>query len=100
MVGFIEGTLLISNVLLILFAIFYGMLTLKKEKTANAVVWIHYFIVACALFFLSELLSILDEFLYLDVGLFKAVLRISFGIVILFAFISEYTGTQQKKKKH
>ena len=102
MISFIEGTLLISNILLILFAIFYGMLIIKKQKKVESSIWIHYFIIACALFFMSELLSLIDEFSDIKVGVFKAILRICFGIVILFAFISEYDnigGLGNKKKR-
>ncbi|MBN2367694.1 hypothetical protein JXC34_01650 [Candidatus Woesearchaeota archaeon] len=101
MIGFIEGTLLISNALLILFAIFYGILIIRREKKVESSIWIHYFIIACALFFMSELLSLIDEFSDINVGIFKALLRICFGTVILFAFVSEYSNVGGiKKKKH
>ena len=100
MVSFIEGTLLISNTLLILFAIIYGVLIVKKKKREESSLWI-YFLIASGLFFLSELFTVLTDLLLLDVGIIKALLRISFGIVVLFAFLNKYsTIDEPPHKKH
>lgn len=100
MVSFIEGTLLISNTLLILFAIIYGVLIVKKKKREESSLWI-YFLIASALFFLSELFTVLTDLFLLDVGIIKALLRISFGIVVLFAFLNKYsTIDEPSHKKH
>lgn len=101
MVSFIEGTLLISNTLLILFAIIYGVLIVKKRKREESSLWI-YFLIASGLFFLSELYSVLTDLFGLDLGvIIKALLRISFGIVVLFAFLNKYsTIDEHPHKKH
>ena len=101
MVSFIEGTLLISNTLLILFAIIYGVLIVKKKKREESSLWI-YFLIASALFFLSELFTVLTDLLGLEIGaIIKALLRISFGIVVLFAFLNKYsTIDEPPHKKH
>ena len=100
MVSFIEGTLLISNTLLILFAIIYGVLIVKKKKREESSLWI-YFLIASALFFLSELFTVLTDLFLLDVGVIKALLRISFGVVVLFAFLSKYSTLElSEHKKH
>ena len=92
--------MLISNILLILFSIIYGILIVKKKQQEESTIWI-YFIIASGLFFLSELISVLNELFIVEVGLIKAVLRISFGIVILFAFLSKYNSMEESgKKKH
>ena len=99
MASFIEGTLLISNTLLILFAIIYGVLIVKKRKKEESSIWI-YFLIASALFFLSELFTVLTDILNMDVGIIKALLRISFGIIILFAFLNKYSAIEHPRKKH
>ena len=96
MAGFIEGTLLISNVLLIFFSVVYGVLIVKEKKVEESKIWF-YFLIACAIFFLSELLTVMDDVLNIETGLLKAILRIAFGIVILFAFLSKYSNMQKKK---
>ncbi len=100
MLTYLEGTLLISNILLILFSIIYGVLIVKKKQKEESTIWI-YFIIASGLFFLSELITILNELFIVEVGIIKAILRISFGIVILFAFLSKYNSMEESgKKKH
>ena len=100
MVSFIEGTLLISNTLLILFAIIYGVLIVKKKKREESSLWI-YFLIASGLFFLAELFTVLTDLFLLDVGIIKAFLRISFGIVVLFAFLNKYSTIEEPPhKKH
>jgi hypothetical protein len=98
MVNFIEGTLLISNILLIFFSIVYGFLIITKKQKEESSLWI-YFLIASALFFLSELFSVASDLLSFDVGILKAVLRIGFGIVVLFAFLSKYSTLDEPKKK-
>ena len=90
MASYIEGTLLISNILLILFSIIYGVLIVRKKHVEESHYWL-YFLIACALFFLSELLEVIKEFVNIDVGIAKAILRISFGTVILLAFLTKYS---------
>jgi hypothetical protein len=99
MLSFIEGTLLISNILLILFSIIYGILIVKKKQKDESSIWI-YFLVACGLFFLSELLGFASQIVSLNIGLISAVLRISFGIVVLFAFLSKYSSLSISDSKH
>ena len=101
MVSFIEGTLLISNTLLILFAIIYGVLIVKRRKREESSLWI-YFLIASALYFLSELFTVLTDLFLLDVGVIKALLRISFGIIVLFAFLNKYSAIEAEHphKKH
>ena len=91
MVNFIQGTLLISNVLLILVVIVYALLIIKKRKKEDSAMWV-YFLIACGFYFLSELTNLLDNFLFLNIGVIKAILRLSFGVVILFAFLSKYNA--------
>ena len=95
MLNFIEGTLLISNTLLILLSIIYGILVVKKGKKEESSIWI-YFIIASGLFCLSELFSVLSDLFYMNVGVLKALLRIGFGIVVLFAFLSKYSTLGKK----
>jgi hypothetical protein len=97
MLSFLQGTLLISNILLILLAIIYGFLIIKKKKQEESNIWI-YFIIASALFFLSEIVSFFKEFYELNLGLFSSVLQIFYGIIILLAFITKYSSVQKKKK--
>ena len=66
---------MISNTLLILFAIVYGVLIVKKKKREESSLWI-YFLIASGLFFLSELFTVLTDLFLLDVGIIKALLRI------------------------
>ncbi len=99
MINFIEGTLLISNVLLILFSILYGVLIVKKKQKEESSIWI-YFVIASALFFLSELADVAISIFSIEIGVLKALLRIGFGIVVLFAFLSKYDSIEKKKKKH
>ena len=96
MIGFVEGTLLISNTLLILFSIVYGLLILKKKKKEESRVWT-YFIIASALFFISELLTVATEILSFDVGITKAIVIVLFGITVLFAFLSKYNSLTKAK---
>ena len=100
MVSFIEGTLLISNTLLILFAIIYGVLIVKRKKREESSLWI-YFLIASGLFFLSELFTVLTDLFLLDVGIIKAILRISFVIVAVFAFLNKFSTIEEPPhKKH
>jgi len=95
MYSFIEGTLLISNVLLIFFSVIYGVLILKEKKKEESRIWV-YFLIASAIYFISELFSVLNEILYINTGLLKAFLRIAFGIVVLFAFLSKYSSLHKR----
>jgi hypothetical protein len=95
MIGFLEGTLLLSNILLILLAIVYALLIVKRHKRDDSNIWI-YFLIACALFFISELLSFLNEFYFIEVGLIKNFLHVFFAIILLLAFITKYTTLQMK----
>jgi hypothetical protein len=97
MPNFIEGTLLISNVLLILFAIFYGVLIVKKKKKEESSIWL-LFLVASSLFFISEIIGVLSDLnlILMNVGILKAFLRIGFGVVVLFAFLSKYNTMDEK----
>ena len=88
MVDYINGTLLISNILLIWSVVVYGFLIVKKKKKESSNIWLA-FLIACALFFLSEFAELLSQFIFLEVSMVKSVLRLSFGAVILFAFISK-----------
>jgi hypothetical protein len=98
MINFIEGTLLISNVLLILFSILYGILIVKKKQKEESDIWI-YFVIASALFFLSELADVAISIFSIELGVLKALMRIGFGIVVLFAFLSKYDSIDKKKRK-
>ena len=75
MINFIEGTLLISNLLLILVVLVYGFLIIKKHKKEESSIWV-YFLVACGLYFLSELTTLLDTLLFLDITMVKGLLRL------------------------
>jgi hypothetical protein len=100
MISFIEGTLLISNILLIFFSLIYGFLIVKRKKKEESSIWV-YFLIASGIFFLSEMLTLLNELFRMDVGIIKALLRISFGVVILFAFLSKYSTMEtHHRKKH
>lgn len=91
MVNFFEGTLLISNILLILLAMVYGFLIVEKHKKEDSNIWV-YFLIACSLFFISELLTFLKEFYMMELGLVKSMLQIFFGIIILLAFVTKYSA--------
>ncbi|NTV23784.1 MAG: hypothetical protein HGA85_05415 [Nanoarchaeota archaeon] len=91
MISFIEGTLLISNALLILLCIAYGFMILRKKKREESRIWL-YFLIACGLYFTSELFSILETLLFMDVNLVKAGLRVCFGTIVLLAFITKYSS--------
>jgi len=95
MLSFLEGTLLISNSLLILFSLIYGFLIVKRKQKEESKIWI-YFLIASGIFFISEMLTVLNELNYVEMSLFRSILRICFGIVILFAFISKYSSLDQK----
>ena len=100
MLTYIEGTLLISNFLLIFFSVIYGLLIVKKKHKEESTLWV-YFLIASALFFISEFLDILTDLLgVVGVGLLKALIRISFGVVVLFAFLSKYNTIEEAHKKH
>ncbi|MBT3408353.1 hypothetical protein HOD20_09795 [archaeon] len=90
MFSFIQGTLIISNIILIFLAILYGFLIITKKKKDESIIWI-YFIISCSLFFLAELVDFLSKLLFVDVGLIKSILRIMFGTIILLAFITKYS---------
>ncbi|MBU0757697.1 MAG: hypothetical protein KKF44_06515 [Nanoarchaeota archaeon] len=98
MIDYLQGTLLISNILLILLAIIYGVMIVKKHTHADSTLWV-YFMIACGLFFLSELMSFLGEFYRFDIGLLKGILNISFGFVVLLAFITKYSSMPGKQGK-
>ncbi|MBD3202670.1 hypothetical protein GF327_00105 [Candidatus Woesearchaeota archaeon] len=89
MKSFFEGTLIISNILLILLSIIYGYFIVKKKKTSESKIWI-YFVIGSALFFISEIISFLNEFYNFRLDIIKSILQICFGILILFAFITKY----------
>ena len=94
MVNFIEGTLLISNILLILVVLVYGFLIIKKHKKEESSIWV-YFLIACSLYFLSELVTLLDKLMFMDITVVRGILRLSFGIIILFAFLSKYESLKK-----
>jgi hypothetical protein len=96
MIPFWQGTLVISNIILIFLALIYGYLIIEKRKREESGIWI-YFIIACALFFLTELVDFLSQLLFINAGMLKAFLQISFGIVMLLAFISKYAMLEQRK---
>ena len=91
--------MLISNVLLILFSLVYGFLIIKEKKKEDSKIWM-YFLAASGLFFLSELLSVLSDLFGINIGLVRAFLRIGFGIIVLFAFMSKYSSLHPAKKKN
>ncbi|MBN2422751.1 hypothetical protein JXB41_05980 [Candidatus Woesearchaeota archaeon] len=98
MMTFIQGTLLISNILLIFLALVYGLLIIKKHKKEESNIWV-YFIIGSGLFFISEILSFIKEFYNVNIGIVKSIVQISFGIIILLAFITKYSGIEPKPRK-
>jgi len=95
MQNFIEGTLLISNLLLLFFSIVYGFIIIKKKSKIESQMFV-YFVMACALYFVSELLSVFDEIFFVDVGIMRGIVRLSFGVIVLFAFLSKYSRIEEK----
>lgn len=91
-----QGTLLISNILLILFCLIYGFLIIKKKVKEDSQVWLS-FITACALFFISQLLNIYQEFFGTNTEIITAIINIFFTVVILYAFITKYDSLSIKK---
>ena len=97
MISFTQGTLIISNIILIFLVIIYGYLIVEKKQKEESGIWI-YFLIACALFFLSQLVDFFSQLLILDASIVKTGLQLLFVIVMLLGFITKYSSISSKKK--